>query len=72
MKELEIIDEVIPEVLGGAHRNVMDQAREIDRILAQSLEKLSSLDKDELLDMRYLKYRKIGKYNFLGSVFTYQ
>ena len=71
LKEMDIIDEVIPEVLGGAHRSVEDQAREIDRVVAQSLEKLSSLNEEELLDMRYLKYRNIGKYNFLGSIFTY-
>lgn len=70
LKELGIVDEVIPEVLGGAHRSVIEQAREIDCIVAQSLEKLSILDEQELLDMRYLKYREIGKYNFLGSIFT--
>ncbi len=72
LKELDIIDEVIPEVLGGAHRSVEEQAEEIDRIVMQSLEKLLSLKEEELLDMRYLKYRKIGKYNFLGSIFSYQ
>ena len=72
LKELDIIDEVIPEVPGGAHCSAEDQAEEIDRILAQSMEKLLSLEVEELLDTRYMKYRKIGKYNFLGSIFSYQ
>lgn len=62
LKELNIIDEIIPEPLGGAHRDVQLQAENIDRVLKQSLATLSELTVDELLDNRWNKFKQIGKY----------
>jgi acetyl-CoA carboxylase carboxyl transferase subunit alpha len=62
LKELGVIDEIIPEVKGGAHKDVSEQAREIDIILKQSLTRLRLLDKEELIEKRYEKYKNIGRY----------
>jgi acetyl-CoA carboxylase carboxyl transferase subunit alpha len=67
LKELGIIDEIIPEVRGGAHRDVKQQAKEIDKVLKQSLEELRKLDPEQLVEQRYLKYKAIGEYSFLND-----
>ncbi|PFG14211.1 acetyl-CoA carboxylase carboxyl transferase subunit alpha [Bacillus sp. es.036] len=65
LKELNVIDEIIPEVKGGAHRNVEEQANAIQSALSKSLEELTQLTKEELVDHRYEKYRNIGQYTFV-------
>ncbi|MBV8172850.1 MAG: acetyl-CoA carboxylase carboxyltransferase subunit alpha [Candidatus Eremiobacteraeota bacterium] len=58
--EFGIVDEVVPEPMGGAHR---DPGKVIDAVLAadkRALETLMRLAPDELVDQRYEKYRKIG------------
>src|SRR5262249_28373048 len=55
-----VIDEVIPEPLGGAHRDHREAAANIKSFLIHSLRQLQDLPIDELLDRRYEKYRKIG------------
>lgn len=63
LKQLGIIDEVIPEIKGGAHKNVEKQAEEIEKVLKNSLEKLLKLSEAELIENRYQKYRIIGTYS---------
>lgn len=65
LKKLKVIDEIIPEPRGGAHRNVEEQAVFIDKVISQSLRALTKLNKDELLDHRWEKYKAIGDYNLL-------
>ncbi|WP_053218929.1 acetyl-CoA carboxylase carboxyl transferase subunit alpha [Virgibacillus senegalensis] len=67
LKELNIIDEIIQEVRGGAHRDVRKQADYIGEVLAASLEELSELETEELLDKRWEKYKQIGDYSELES-----
>jgi acetyl-CoA carboxylase carboxyl transferase subunit alpha len=58
--EFGIVDEVIPEPLGGAHQ---DPQRVIDDTLAadeRALLRLTRLSTDELVDRRYEKFRRIG------------
>ena len=55
-----IIDEVIPEPLGGAHRDHREAAANLKSFLIHALRQLKDLPIDELLDRRYDKYRKIG------------
>lgn len=62
LKQLEIIDEIIPEVKGGAHNNIKEQANLIDAVLKKSLDELSKLSKDQLVQDRYQKFAKIGQY----------
>jgi len=60
LKDLELVDEVIPEPLGGAHRDPNAMAFVMrDRIL-KKLKELKTLGVDELMAQRYKKYRSIG------------
>ncbi|MFC0187896.1 acetyl-CoA carboxylase carboxyl transferase subunit alpha [Fictibacillus aquaticus] len=65
LKELGIIDEIITEVKGGAHRDKREQAAMIDAVITQSLEELLNLSEDELIEQRYKKYKKIGQFSFV-------
>ncbi len=55
-----IIDEVIPEPLGGAHRDHREAAVNIKSFLLHALRQLKDVEPDQLLDRRYQKYRQIG------------
>ncbi|TRW50020.1 acetyl-CoA carboxylase carboxyl transferase subunit alpha [Aliidiomarina halalkaliphila] len=58
--ELGLIDEIIPEPLGGAHRDYQEIAVRLKRRLIDDLESLSGLSKDELLEKRYRKLMSFG------------
>ena len=60
--ELEVIDEVIPEPLGGAHTDPVSTAATIKESLCHNLWELLHRDSQELLVMRYNKFRKMGRY----------
>ncbi|WP_117170554.1 acetyl-CoA carboxylase carboxyltransferase subunit alpha [Paraliobacillus sediminis] len=60
LKELKIIDDVIPEPRGGAHRDVELQASYIDPFIKRSLKKLVDIDSDVLVERRWEKYKNIG------------
>ena len=55
-----IVDEVVPEPLGGAHRDHRAMAMSLKGTLLRALRKLSALPADALLDRRYEKFRRIG------------
>lgn len=58
--ELGIIDDVVKEPLGGAHRNPEMIANNIKKRLIKYLNEFEELSKKELLEKRYEKFRKIG------------
>jgi acetyl-CoA carboxylase carboxyl transferase subunit alpha len=58
--ELGVPDLVIPEPLGGAHRNLVDMAGRIKSVLHDELSKLQRLSIDQLLAQRYKKLRHAG------------
>src|SRR5699024_9047834 len=60
LKALHVIEEIIPEPRGGAHRDVEAQAKNIDKVLQASIETLSKLSVEELLDNRWEKFKQIG------------
>ncbi len=62
LKELELIDEVIEEPLGGAHRDVDETARRIKRVLLAELKRLYRLDPESLVARRYDRLMSYGKY----------
>ena len=62
LKALEIVDEVIKEPLGGAHRNIQEAADEIKASLDRLLADLNALDKDELHEKRYQKLMSFGAF----------
>ncbi|MFC6117237.1 acetyl-CoA carboxylase carboxyl transferase subunit alpha [Macrococcoides bohemicum] len=58
--ELNIVDELITEVKGGAHLNIAAQSEHIDVSIEKHLNELMQLDKQALKNQRYDKFRKIG------------
>ncbi|TYR82172.1 acetyl-CoA carboxylase carboxyl transferase subunit alpha [Priestia megaterium] len=63
LKELGIVDEVVEEVKGGAHRNIDEQAIHMEKVIKNSLQELTKLPKEELVEKRYQKYKKIGQFS---------
>jgi len=60
--KLGVIDEVVKEPLGGAHRDPEGTAKNLKKVLKKSLSELSSLSKEELTTARYKKFRKMGEF----------
>lgn len=60
LKALGIIDTIIPEPAGGAHRNYQQAADNLREQLLQDLAALSALPEDELLAQRYQKLMSFG------------
>jgi len=60
--ELGVIDEVIPEPLGGAHRDVEGVAKNFSRALDRHLQGLIGIPLPDLLQRRYEKYRCLGQF----------
>src|SRR5690606_35666398 len=60
LKELNVIEEVVSEPLGGAHRNHAEAAANLQAALLRHLEDLAKLGQEELLEQRYQKFRKLG------------
>lgn len=58
--ELGIVDDVIKEPLGGAHRDPHQMAQNIKTTIKKDLEFLRAMDKDKLVKRRYEKFRKMG------------
>jgi len=58
--ELDLIDEIIPEPLGGAHRGIDEMAARLRTVLIDQLTALSALDLDALLGKRYNRLMAIG------------
>jgi len=61
--EMEVIEEIIPEPKGGAHRDYEATATAIKDALWRHLQELSTLDTAELKEDRYRKFRKIGEFS---------
>jgi acetyl-CoA carboxylase carboxyl transferase subunit alpha len=61
LRALGVIDEVLPEPLGGAHRDMEAMARTLSQSLSRHLEEVRNFSMDELLKKRYQKYRAIGR-----------
>ena len=62
MKALGIIDEIIPEALGGAHNNPAETAERLDEVLVRHLAALQSMSGPERVAARHAKFRAIGQF----------
>lgn len=60
--ELKLIDEIVAEPEGGAHNDHTTAAKMLDAVLARSLDELSQLSADQLIDRRYHKFRSMGRF----------
>jgi len=62
MLRLGIISEVLEEPLGGAHRDPEAAARTVEQYLVRTLDELSAIPLDSLVEERYARYRALGVY----------
>ncbi len=60
LKEMNIIDEIISEPEGGAQNDINKVANSIKQYLIENLEILKKINKNDLINARYEKFRKIG------------
>ena len=60
---MRLVDEVIPEPVGGAHHDVRGVSRSLKEVLIRNVDALAELSEQELLDERYEKFRVAGQWN---------
>lgn len=65
--QLEIIDEIVLEPVGGAHTDPQQAAALLDAALQRSLAEVSALGVQERLDQRYAKFRKMGSVGIIEA-----
>jgi acetyl-CoA carboxylase carboxyl transferase subunit alpha len=70
LERLGVIDEIIPEPIGGAHNDPAQAASALRYVLQKHLNDLRALDTDKLLETRYERYRHLGVYEESGAVRT--
>jgi acetyl-CoA carboxylase carboxyl transferase subunit alpha len=63
-----VIDHVIPEPLGGAHRDPRAMATTLKNYLTRQLRELTNLPTDRLLAERYAKFRRMGVFDESAAV----
>lgn len=66
LMELGIIDEIIPEPMGGAHQDHVAAANNLKKQVIRQLTDLEAIDRDELLEQRYQKFRSFGEFRERG------
>jgi len=62
LSRLGVIDEIIKEPLGGAHRNPQRMAEDLKEVVERHLKELEKVTTEELLSLRYEKFRKMGTF----------
>ena len=60
LKRLHVVDDVLDEPVGGAHRDHHQMASRLKTYLSRCLNELESQDMDQLIEDRYQKFRRIG------------
>lgn len=60
LKEYKLVDEVIPEPMGGAHQDHDAVINALREAISRNLDELSKIPMDQLLQQRYEKFRRIG------------
>jgi acetyl-CoA carboxylase carboxyl transferase subunit alpha len=61
LKKLEVIDDVIPEPMGGAHRAPDETIDLVGKVVSEALTQLGNLDSDTLRSRRQEKFLAMGK-----------
>ena len=62
LKQRGIIDEIIEEPLGGAHRDPKQMSRMLSKVIMSDLKNFSGIDNARMLKKRYDKFRSIGEF----------
>jgi acetyl-CoA carboxylase carboxyl transferase subunit alpha len=70
LEKLGVVDEVIPEPLGGAHNDPAQAASTLKYVLQKHLNDLRAVESDKLLETRYERFRHSGVYEEAGAVRT--
>jgi acetyl-CoA carboxylase carboxyl transferase subunit alpha len=60
LQKFGIVDEIVPEPAGGAHRQPVAMAHALRTVISRHLDELCAMPVTEMLDRRYAKYRAIG------------
>jgi len=68
--KLNVIDEVIPEPLGGAHRDPREMANALKQHILKQLRELRAKPAQQLLDERYDKFRQMGVFERIIGIDT--
>src|SRR3954471_9949090 len=68
LEKLGVIDEVIPEPLGGAHNDTAQAASALKYVLQKHLNDLIGLDTEKLMETRYERFRHLGVFEEAGAV----
>ena len=63
LKNLGILDQILPEPLGGAHADSIRAAEVLKDAILKNLYQLQLLPSTELRDLRYNKFRQMGVFN---------
>lgn len=66
LKNLGILDEIVPEPNGGAHAHPLKAAEFLKQSLLQNLTELTQLTSQQRRELRYQKFRKIGVFTEIG------
>ncbi|MCU0232145.1 MAG: acetyl-CoA carboxylase carboxyltransferase subunit alpha [Acidobacteria bacterium] len=67
LKDLDVIDEIIPEPAGAAHSDPQGTIEAVGRVLERQLAELLPFSPDELVEQRYQRFRRIGKFTELHA-----
>ena len=62
LKTLGLVDKVVREPIGGAHRNPQQMGKRLKAVIMNELDALEAKTVDELIDDRYLRLRSYGAY----------
>lgn len=62
LKKLGIVDDIIPEPLGGAHRDPAKAANTLERYIGKTIRELKNVRPKMLLEKRYARLRELGSY----------
>ena len=57
-----MIDEIVPEPAGGAHRDHEAAAANLHQALTRNLAQLRGIPAEELIEQRYQKFRKMSRF----------
>jgi acetyl-CoA carboxylase carboxyl transferase subunit alpha len=60
--ELNIVDRIVEEPLGGAHKHPSETLQRVGKAIREELESLYALSPDELLCQREMRFRALGKF----------
>lgn len=63
LKSFGLIDQIIPEPLGGAHRDIPTAAESIGNVLEANLREVKALSMDQLLEKRYQRLMGFGRFD---------